>query len=405
MNCATVKQEIKAYIDGELGAWTRRLVSRHIAKCEDCRREMQEMAELTNEVRTAPNVSVPSGLRDKVLGNLTFQPSGAARTWWGTIPTAAKVAGATLAAVALVAVMMPVFQLAKEAAPRAMLARRQALTSTDFDNRMPPQTVPAPKPTAQRSRVAGALDKRASAKLAVEYTSPSQPAASVSLMVIKTAELAVRVRSFERASDQAVTIAKSAGGYVTDTSSSSEQGTPTEGCMTLRVPAEAFERTLSRLAKLGTVTSRSIAGEDVTGETVDLESRLRNLRAEERQYLDIMTRARRIPDVVTVTNELSRVRGEIEESQGRLKYLRSSAAMSTIDLTLKQIKPGTGKVRGASIINAFNGALGSLKETVKALATVAVWLLVYSPFWALPIAIWFYARKRVVAREQTTESR
>ncbi len=110
-----------------------------------------------------------------------------------------------------------------------------------------------------------------------------------------------------------------------------------------------------------------------------------------------MTRARRIPDVVTVTNELSRVRGEIEESQGRLKYLKSSAAMSTIDLTLQHPKPPARKVHGAVIINSFWSALGSLKGSLNALATVAVWLLVYSPFWALPIGFWLYYRRRAAA--------
>lgn len=214
-------------------------------------------------------------------------------------------------------------------------------------------------------------------------------------MIIKSADLGVRVRSFQRASDEAVSIAKSAGGYVTDTSAESDQGVPTEGCMTLRVPVDAFERTLTRLAKLGTVTGRSITGEDVTGESVDLESRLRNLRAEERQYLEIMNRARRIPDVVTVTNELTRVRGEIEEAQGRLKYLKTSSAMSTINLSLTEKK--YAQPRKSAIQTTFGNAIASLVGTLNGLASLVIWLVVYSPFWALPIAAWLYVRKRGAA--------
>jgi hypothetical protein len=400
MNCSGVREEIKAYIDGELRPWTRWFIARHIASCQDCRREMQEMAELTNEVKNATNVSAPQGLKDKVMGSMAFQPNSARRTWWNRIPAGAKVAGATLAVLALIAVILPTFQLRKSmnadflSASHELDGGGEGAASMPIPPRMsPPIAGSAARPAPQKS-AAGETG------LAAVIESPT----SALQMIIKTADLGVRVRSFQQASDQAVSIAKSAAGYVTDTSATSDQGIPTEGLMTLRVPVDAFERTLNRLAKLGTVTGRSITGKDVSGESVDLESRLRNLRAEERQYLEIMNRAKRIPDVVTVTNELTRVRGEIEEAQGRLKYLKNSSAMSTINLSLTEKKRGTGKVRGASIINAFNGALGSLKETVKALATVAIWLLVYSPFWALPIAIWLYARKRG-AREQTADAR
>lgn len=388
MNCARVRQEIKAYIDGELRPWTRILVSRHIATCDDCRREMQEMAELTNDVRTAPDVSAPRGLREKVLGSLTFQPGSPRSRRWPFASAWANAAAGLVIVVVLGSIIMPTLRPAREAARTAAVRYRASVPQGASP--MPVTKAKAVEPSAKYDRV-GLADRDS-----VLQSAPISAPSTVQ-MIIKTAELGVKVSSFDRASDEAVSIARSVGGYVTDTSSASEQGTPTEGCMTLRIPAEAFERTLSRLAKLGSVTSRSIAGEDVTGESIDLESRLRNLRAEERQYLDIMTRARRIPDVVTVTNELSRVRGEIEESQGRLKYLRSSAAMSTIDLTLKQPKPGTGKVHGASIINAFTGAGSSLKETVKSLLTVIIWLLVYSPFWALPIGFWLYYRKRAAA--------
>lgn len=364
MNCPRVREEIKAYIDGELRPWTRWIVSRHIANCDDCRREMQEMTELTNEMQTATNVSAPSGLRDNVMGRLTFEPTraGQSSSVWRRYANVAV----TFAIVGvLAAIISPTFYCAKESAQHLV-----CLNNT--------------KQCGQALKMYRDTSKA---------MAPSTPSASQ--MIIKTAELGVKVSSYERASDEAVSIAKSSGGYVTNTSASSDGGIPTEGTMTLRVPVDRFESMLNRLTKLGTVTSRSITGEDVTGESVDLESRLRNLRAEERQYLEIMNRAKRIPDVVTVTNELSRVRGDIEEAQGRLKYLKSSAAMSTINLSLSEKK--RAQAHQSVLGTSFGNAISSLLITLSGLASLAIWLIVYSPFWALPIAVWLYTRKRLAA--------
>ena len=145
--------------------------------------------------------------------------------------------------------------------------------------------------------------------------------------------------------------------------------------------------------------SKNITGEDVTGEAVDIESRLRNKRAEERQYLDIMNRANRINDIMTVSNELYRVRGEIEQMQGRLGYLKKSSAMSTINLTLNEKSKHKHAAAGSMLGGAWSGAIGSLAFTLNSLACLLIWLAVYSPFWALPISAWLVYRKRTAAAQ------
>lgn len=375
MNCLRVRQELKAYIDGELRPWTRWLVTCHITSCKDCRREMEEMTELTNKVQHAPAMSAPEELRGKVLSGLTFQPaSDPARTAWQRYAGPAAALGAVMV---IAAVIFPVMMRSKGAAVRPQHGAAP-----------PPVLESAPMPAA-----APPVAKHPMREPQAEQPA-SAPASAVSLMIIKTAEISVQVKDFQQANDQAVSIAKTSGGYVTDTSAASDRGVPTSGSLTMRVPVESFERTLNRLAKLGRVTSRSINGQDVTGEAVDLASRLRNLRAEERQYLEIMNRAKRIPDIVTVTNELSRVRGEIEEAQGRLSYLKSAAAMSTINLVLGEKQKPKPRQHGSALGTTLGNAVSSLGATLSGLASILIWLVVYSPFWAVPIALWFYYRRR-----------
>ena len=378
MNCLRARQEIKAYIDGELRPWTRWLVTCHITSCESCRREMEEMTELTNEVQNAPAMSAPDGLRDKVLGGLTFQPAARIQST-GLKVSLLSGAAALLIVGVFAAVLFPTFSRSRGSS--------QAIQ----------ERIDQPQTTRAKALSAGSAPMQARPAESQEPVAGSagESSAPANLLIIKTADISVQVKDFQQANDEAVSISKSAGGYVTGTSAQSDRGIPTSGSLTMRVPVSSFEKTLNRLAKLGKVTSRSINGEDVTGESVDLESRLRNLRAEERQYLEIMNRANRIPDIVTVTNELSRVRGEIEQAQGRLKYLKSAAAMSTINLTVSEKEKPKPQPK-SSIGTAFGNAIASLGGTLSALASILIWLLVYSPFWALPIALWLYARKRAV---------
>jgi hypothetical protein len=89
------------------------------------------------------------------------------------------------------------------------------------------------------------------------------------------------------------------------------------------------------------------------------------------------------------------VRGEIEQAEGRLKYLRSAAAMSTINLSLaEKDKP----VTKGSIEQTFIDAFASLARAGRSLASMLIWLAVYSPFWGIPLFAALYLRKRVIAR-------
>jgi hypothetical protein len=106
-----------------------------------------------------------------------------------------------------------------------------------------------------------------------------------------------------------------------------------------------------------------------------------------------MDRARQIQDVVTVSNELYRVRGEIEEAQGRLKYLKSAVSMSTINVELRE--KFTDKPKGEPTLwNTVTDAGKSLLATGKVLAKMVIWLVVFSPFWAIPIGAWIVVRRR-----------
>ena len=66
------------------------------------------------------------------------------------------------------------------------------------------------------------------------------------------------------------------------------------GTLTIRVPAARFEEARAEIRKLGLrVESEKIDAQDVTRQYVDQDASIRNLRAEEAQYLTILKQAAR----------------------------------------------------------------------------------------------------------------
>ncbi len=105
--------------------------------------------------------------------------------------------------------------------------------------------------------------------------------------------------------------------------------------LTVRVPVDRFDETIERIRAHGSeVVAEDVSGRDVTAEFTDLESRLRNAQATERQLLEIMGRAETVEDTLAVQRELGAVREQVEVFQGQLNVLASQTSLSTITIYL-----------------------------------------------------------------------
>ena len=157
-------------------------------------------------------------------------------------------------------------------------------------------------------------------------------------LIVKTGTLTLEIGhdAFDGIVTQANAIASKAGGYVV--SSEVEGDRQRTGHIVIRVPSASFPAVMGNVQHLGDgkVTSRSVNGQDVTPEYIDLNARLTNLQAQEKVLLRLMNDAATVTDTIRVQSQLSGVQGAIEQLEGRVRYLRDQAAMSTITLTFEQ---------------------------------------------------------------------
>ncbi|HEX7586225.1 MAG TPA: DUF4349 domain-containing protein [Patescibacteria group bacterium] len=155
--------------------------------------------------------------------------------------------------------------------------------------------------------------------------------------VIKNGNLTLKVDNADRSAEKISQIAKDNDGEIFSSNFYENAKNIKSGSITVKVPVANFEKTFSELKKVATlVVQESTSGQDVTEEYADLQSQLKNKQAEEQQFVQILGQAQKIQDILDVTQELSRVRGEVETLQGRIKFLNSQTDMASISISLTE---------------------------------------------------------------------
>src|SRR5215211_2206321 len=175
---------------------------------------------------------------------------------------------------------------------------------------------------------------------AVSKASDRSVSSSAVPQVVKTASLGLGIAhgSFDQKVGEAHAVADSLGGFVVESFASQGSGKRiAEGSLVLRIPAESYESALSRLRELGKVESLEETGQDVSKEFVDLNARIRQLRAVEAQLLELLQRADDVPAALAVQNQLSQVQLDLEQARGRLQYLDNRVAFATISMSMHEL--------------------------------------------------------------------
>lgn len=216
-------------------------------------------------------------------------------------------------------------------------------------------------------------------------------------LVIKTANLSLQVENVRDAEFAIRAKVAELNGYIVNMATNGIDDQMTVQ-ITIRVPAAQFDAAMEGVQGLAKkVLSRTISGDDVTEEFVDLESRLRNLEATRDRLLGFLDKASKVEDALSVNTALNDVQGQIEQIRGRMQYLKQSAALSTITIALLPVPITPIIEEGAwQPVEVARSALRELVTFGQGLANIIIILLVWTPVW-LPLvlgALW--VRRRVL---------
>ena len=159
--------------------------------------------------------------------------------------------------------------------------------------------------------------------------------ASEDRKLIRTGAMDLVVKNPGEAVEKVRGLAERMGGFL-QSSQVSGGSNSTSASVTIRVPATRFEEARSEIRKLGLrVEADRQEAQDATKDYVDLEARLRTLRAQETQYLSILKQAKTVKDILGVSDKLNDVRSDIEQQQAEFEALSKQVEMVALSVSLR----------------------------------------------------------------------
>jgi hypothetical protein len=214
-------------------------------------------------------------------------------------------------------------------------------------------------------------------------------------MIIRTANLVVLVQDIEESELKLRSLTGEFNGFVESSSLQNRYGVPRSEVV-VRVPVQSLDAFLEKVEVLGFVQSRTLESTDVTTEAIDIEARLKVLRAEEQSLTRLLDEAKSVTQVVEVRKVLTETRQQIESLEARYKYLSRQADLSTARIVLEE-RPGVGigQAPPGWLQDTFTIAFGSLLAFVRWLIQIAIWLAVFSPIWGgIILLVWWMGRRK-----------
>jgi hypothetical protein len=170
------------------------------------------------------------------------------------------------------------------------------------------------------------------------------------------------------------------GGYVGASNTNNFDDQP-QAQITYRIPTDQWEAALDVLRNLNGQTTKVVTEQteaiDVTGQVIDIEARIRNLRASETALQRIAADAVRVSDVLEVEARLTEVRGQIEQLTAQLEGLNDRAAYATLTASFATpviaVQAASKDWEPSATVDEAAASLISILQT---LASAGIWFLI-----------------------------
>ncbi|MCD8509962.1 MAG: DUF4349 domain-containing protein [Bacillus sp. (in: Bacteria)] len=213
---------------------------------------------------------------------------------------------------------------------------------------------------------------------------PNETAHVPDRMVIYNGDISIEVSDYHKAQEQIQNHVNILGGFVVQSSLHHSGSDEISGSLVVRVPQEKFYPFINELESVSTkVVERSIYGNDVTEEYVDLNSRLKSQQAVEERLLSFMAEAQNTEDLLRISSDLGRVQEEIERIKGRINYLENHVSFATISIYIREKKITVPSIQEGDPLNTWKKGQSLFMDTVNSLlsffSAVIVFFIGFSP--------------------------
>ncbi len=194
------------------------------------------------------------------------------------------------------------------------------------------------------------------------------------LKIVYTGSLDLLVDDLDAAVAKGRAAVLATGGYIGG-SDESRNGDVQTAVITYRIPANRWEDALNGLRGVAKeVLGEKTQATEVGGQIVDLEARLRNLRASEQVLVGIAEKTGSVNDLLEVQQRISDVRGQIEQIDGQRAALVDQVAYGTLVTTygievaqVEEVKAGWNPATDV------DGATATMVGFLQSLVSGGIW--------------------------------
>lgn len=191
---------------------------------------------------------------------------------------------------------------------------------------------------------------------AVSLRRPKQPAAGDAVAaerkLIRNGSLSFETSDVKKTKTTIDAICKELNAYISN-ESQNNYSSRLQYNQTIRVTADKFDLLMQKIeAEASQIEGKNVNTEDVTEEFIDVEARLKTKKDLETRYREILKQAKTVEEIITIERQIAEVRSDIESMEGRLKYLSSQVAYSTLTVSFYETI-GTDFGFGSKIGGAF----------------------------------------------------
>lgn len=173
--------------------------------------------------------------------------------------------------------------------------------------------------------------------------------------IIKTGVLEFQTQNLSKTYIEIKALLNTYQGYI-QTDNSGKNYSRQYQNLQVRIPSKNFQVIIDSISqKVNYFDTKSISRQDVTEEFIDLTARLKAKQELESRYIQLLSKANTVKEILEIERELSTIREDIEAKQGRLEYLQSQVSYSTLNINFYKEVTNTGITvsYGTKIVNAL----------------------------------------------------
>ena len=415
MKCEQARLLMNAKLDGEIDEKQMSQLNAHIDSCESCTIEFEDLKYISQTLEDLELKTLPSGFEDelhkklllakdemrftekkapninktKILSKKYFGFAAAAAVFAIIVFTAPRLMYQTKSAN---------FESEDMYATGVMDSNRAAVEESGVMNEMAPSEAPETPEAAK----AGMVDS-----VSLTMTESTEDEYRDGRMIIQSTNISLDIEQYDTVVNQITQWVNESGGYIESHSTNlktyySDSDNLKQGYLTLRIPAAGYGTLVGQIKSLGLVLNESSNASDVTKAYRDTASELENLKVTEKRFREILSQATAIEDILSIENELTRIRGQINSYNKQLKDWEALVDLTTVTVSLnevKSLKPTIEKIDDSLWGKSKEGFINTVNQMRRAFEQFIVWLISSIPVLVVLIIIGiiisiFYKRRK-----------